>query len=200
MATEPSDFATCEAIRRDIARVVISRDRIARRVGELAEQIADCYGSRELTILAVLTGSLIFLADLVRSLPLVMRLDVTSVCSYPGDATRPSQPRLDLPPRADLAGKDVLILDDILDSGGTLRLLTDTLRRMSPASLRSCVLLRKNRPDLPDRLDVDFVGFDLDDEFVVGYGLDYNHLYRNLPDICLLSDRALSGNHGGRQP
>lgn len=181
----------------DVARVVVPRRDIRRRVQQLADAIARCYDGEELTILAVLTGSLIFLADLIRFLPLRMQMDVVSVSSYPGPAVRSQGPRLLLPPAEDLAARHVLILDDILDSGRTLAFLTRTISAMAPASVRSCVLLRKRRPDVPDRPEADFFGFDIDDEFVVGYGLDYNNFYRNLPDLCVLRDSALGGCGAG---
>lgn len=181
----------------DVARVIVDAQRITARIEQLAGQIAECYEGREVTLLAILTGSLIFLADLVRRLPIRARLDVALVRSYPGSATRSQGPTLRLPPEPELKGCDVLIVDDILDSGGTLRLLCDTVSRMKPASVRTCVLLRKDRTDVVDRAEPDFVGFDVADEFVVGYGLDYNGLYRNLPDICVLNDQVLQRAAGG---
>lgn len=168
------------------ARVRLSRGRIALRVEQLAAQIADQYDGRELTVLAVLTGSLIFLADLIRCLPGRMRLDVVSICSYPGRAVTARKARYRLPIPRGLRGKHVLVLDDILDSGQTLGRLLKDAAAQRPASLRSCVLLRKMRRDLPERLQPEFVGFDVPDEFLVGYGLDYDNLYRNLPDVCAL--------------
>ena len=177
-----------------IGRIVVSRDRIARRVRHLGRRIAECYASsEELTILAVLTGSLVFLADLIRQLPLNMRVDLVSVSSYSGEATRSRGPRFDAPIPGDLAGKDVLIVDDILDSGRTLTALTDAVAAAGPASLRICVLLAKRRADLSDRPRADFVGFEIDDEFVVGYGLDFDHRFRNLPDVCVLKRRVSGG-------
>jgi len=184
------DRPAAETISKDIERVVVPRERIARRVEELASQIAGCYGGEELTILAVLTGSLIFLADLIRQLPIMMRLNVVSVCSYPGQATASQGPQFDLPVPADLAGRNVLVLDDILDSGRTLKALLDAVAAMCPASLRTCVLLKKDRPDLPDRPQPDFAGFQVPNEFLVGYGLDFDNLYRNLPDVCVLRRHA----------
>jgi len=177
---------------RDIARVVVMREQISARVSRLAAEVARRYEGRELTILAVLTGSLIFLADLIRELPLVMRIDLVSVSSYPGAATASRGPELRGGFPSELAGKSVLIVDDILDSGRTLADLVRRVRAAGAADVRSCVLLRKHRPDLPDRPAPDFFGFDIADEFVVGYGLDYNHLYRNLPEICVLADHALA--------
>ena len=175
-----------------VARVVVPADRIAQRVAELARQIDRTYHGRELTIVAVMTGALVFLADLVRNLSLMVRVEVASVRSYPDGAIRPQGAQFRLPPAEGIADKDVLVLDDILDSGATITLLMDTVTSMSPASLRSCVLLRKRRPELTERIAVDFAGFDVDDDFVVGYGLDFNNLYRNLPDICLLKPHVVS--------
>lgn len=184
----------------DIARVIVPREQIAGSVARLAGQIAQCYRGRELTILPVLTGALVLVADLVRDLPLRMRLDIVSVSSYPDGATRSCGARFRLPPPANLRGRHILVVDDILDSGRTLALMLESLSAMAPASLRSCILLRKARPDLPDRIEPNFVGFDVADEFVVGYGLDYNHYYRNLPDICVLTPEALRRGQEGQQP
>jgi hypoxanthine phosphoribosyltransferase len=170
----------------DGALVIVPRDRIARRVEELARRIADSYPAGELTILGVMTGSLVFLADLIRCLPLRLRLSMVSVRSYPGTATRSKGPQFTMPLPSDLTGRHVLIVDDILDSGQTLGTLRDAVAARNPASLRTCVLLRKVRPGRDETALADFVGFDVADEFVVGYGLDYDDLYRNLPDICVL--------------
>ncbi len=187
-----SNECSGETVSRDIARVVVSRDDIAKRVGELGLAISDCYADEELTILAVLTGSLIFLGDLIRKLPMRMRLDLVSVCSYPGRSKESQGPHFTTPIPANLTGRHVLVIDDILDSGGTLRVLLDAVEKMGPASLRSCVLLRKDRPDLSNRITPDFVGFEVPNEFLVGYGLDFDHLYRNLPEICVLDRHVCS--------
>lgn len=167
-------------------RVVIPRDRIAARIGELAQELTACYGSGNLTIVGVMTGAFVFLADLMRNLVMPIRLDIVSVCSYPGQSNKSRGPRLTLPPTGDLAGRDVLIVDDILDSGRTMTFLLDLFSEAGPASLRTCVLLRKDMGASVERPDADFVGFDVPDEFVVGYGLDYDDLYRGLPDLCVL--------------
>ena len=179
--------ASNHALYREVDRIAVSRRRIARRVRQLGSEIARIYPDGDLTILAVLTGSMIFLADLVRQLPLRMRMEVISVSSYPGTATRPGKIELRHPVSRTLADKHVLILDDILDSGQTLGRLAAEVQAVGPRSLRTCVLLRKTRPDLPGRQDADFVGFDVEDVFLVGYGLDHDNLYRNLPDICLMT-------------
>lgn len=170
----------------DISHILVPRQEIQRRVEELARQIGHLYEGKELTILAVLTGSLIFLADLIRHLPIKMRISLISASSYPGASTRSSGAPLmgDLP--AALAGQHVLILDDILDSGCTMAALREKVQAIGPSTLRTCVLVRKFLPGCPARPEPDFVGFEIPDRFVVGYGLDFDHLYRNLPDICVL--------------
>ncbi len=141
-----------------------------------------------LTIVPILTGSIVFLADLIRYLPLYMRIRLLSISSYPGRATtsRGAMVREELSTLpASLAGSHVLLIDDILDSGHTLTLARDLLAQRHPASLRTCVLLRKRRPEAM-ACPVDYVCFDIPDAFVVGYGLDFNDYYRNLPDIVTL--------------
>jgi hypoxanthine phosphoribosyltransferase len=167
-----------------IDRVVVTREQIAARVAQLAGQIAEHYRGRELSILAVMTGSLVFLADLIRKLPLVMRLEILSVSSYPDGAMRSRGVKAG-PLPADFRGKHVLIIDDILDTGSTIDALGRSVKAAGAASIRTCVLLRKRHPR-PVLGKADFVGLEIDDEFVVGYGLDYDNLYRNLPDICVL--------------
>ena len=140
----------------------------------------------------ILTGSIIFLADLIRRLPLPMQIRVMSVTSYPGTATSSKGASIEaaltkLP--EDLSSNHVLIVDDILDSGNTLRLVKQTIEQRNPISLRTCVLLRKKIPSAMS-FDVDYVAFDIPDEFVVGYGLDFNDYYRNLPDIVTLKQHV----------
>ena len=182
--------AYVEIVSSGAARVVVSRQDIARRVRELAHEITCRYGEGELTIVAVLTGALVFLADLVRELSIPVRIETVTIGSYPGRATRSCGPEFRLDPQVDLWGRHVLVVDDILDTGLTLGMLMATFGEMGPASLGSCVMVRKDRPDLPDRMTADIVGFDVADEFVVGYGMDFAGLYRNWPDICVLSDHA----------
>ena len=160
--------------------VLVSRRRLARRVAQLGRQIARCYAGRELTVVAVMTGSLLFLADLIRRLDLPVRLVLVRVRSYQGPTTCPRPVRVSR--LADeLAGKHVLVVDDILDCGATLSGLLSRIARRRPASVRTCVLLRKRREG--QGITPDFVGFEIDDAFVIGYGLDYDNLYRNLPDV-----------------
>jgi hypoxanthine phosphoribosyltransferase len=174
----------------DIERVLISQKQIAARVAELAAQItADHSGDRagpsEITIVPILTGALIFCGDLMRHLPLKMQINLITVSSYPGASIQTQGSQVISQHLGDIRGRQVLLVDDILDSGGTIRLVVDVLKSLGAATVKVCVLLRKDRPAAKD-VKVDYVGFEIPDEFVVGYGLDYNNYYRNLPDIVTL--------------
>lgn len=165
--------------------ILIPAGRIQERVGELAREIAADYHGRPVTIIGVLTGSLMFLADLVRRLDLPLRIGFIQASSYRGAATTPGQLHVQPELLPDVRGRDVLLLDDILDTGQTLAYLTGHLCGLEVASLRVAVLLRKQgRQKVPVRLD--YCGFDIPDVFVVGYGLDYQDEYRHLPDVAVL--------------
>lgn len=172
----------------DIDRIVISAEAIGRRVEELAGEIAEAYRPRQeqgVVFVAVLSGAVVFLADLIRKMPFRMKIGLITLSSYAGKRTSPEGPRVIEPLRADVRGKHVLVIDDILDTGGTLRRVRQEVLSHGPASVRTCVLLRKPAKAPPD-LTPDFVGFDIRDEFVVGYGLDYDDQYRNYPAIATL--------------
>jgi hypoxanthine phosphoribosyltransferase len=175
----------------DIERVLISQAQIAQRVRELAEQITADHAasedadSAEITIVPVLTGAIIFCGDLIRHIPIAMRIGLLTVSSYPGTSVRSQGASLLSQQLGELRGRHVLLIDDILDSGGTIQLIRPMLESLGPASVKTCVLLRKDRPTAR-QVHVDYVGFEIPDEFVVGYGLDYNDYYRNLPDIVTL--------------
>lgn len=175
------------SIHDDIERILLTSDQIARRIRELAGEIAASYPhpDQRLTLVTVLSGSIIFLADLIRHLPIRMKIGLVTVSSYKGKTTVGEPPRLLRDLDVNIANEDVLVIDDILDTGRTLRLVTRELRNMKPASLRTCVLLRKTAK-APKDVQADFIGFDIEDAFVVGYGLDYNDHYRNYPDIGVL--------------
>jgi hypoxanthine phosphoribosyltransferase len=179
---------------RDIDRVLIPREKIAARVHDLGGQIArdlmrvlgdngDHTG--EVVLVSVLTGSIVFVADLIRQLPVKLSLGLVAVSSYPGTSVESKgvMMRSELP--RNLVGKHVLVVDDILDSGQTLDVLSRLILEQKPASLRMAVLLRKPGKAKVD-VKVDYVGFDIPDEFVVGYGLDYDGFYRNYPEIATL--------------
>ena len=177
------------AMRADIDRILLAREVIAHRIGELGQEItrdlAQLGDDAQIVLVPVMTGAIIFVADLMRALPRKVRLQVVTASSYPGRTTiSTGDPVLgQLPERLD--GLHAIIVDDILDSGRTLSKLRTAVEQRGPASVRSCVLLRK-----PSRLKVpvpcEYVGFDIPDEFVVGFGLDYDGCYRNLPDIGVL--------------
>jgi hypoxanthine phosphoribosyltransferase len=166
-------------------KVLIPADDIHRRVEELAGQIGRDYQGRPVFFVGVLTGCLIFLADLVRRLELPLQIHLVQASSYRGEATRPGELKLRLDTLPDLSGRDVLLIDDILDTGRTLTPLIAELKQRGAASVRVCVLLRKRgRQEIA--LEPDYIGFEIPDEFVVGYGLDYNDEHRHLPYIASL--------------
>ena len=169
-------------------QVLIGSDEIARRVRELAGEVARDYQGRPVTIIGVLTGCLIFLADLVRRLDLPLRIHLVQASSYRGETTAPGQLHLRLDTLPPLAGQHILLVDDILDTGQTLSRLVDQLKGMAPASIQVGVLVRKRgRQMVP--LEPDYCGFDIPDAFVVGYGLDYNDDYRHLPHVAVFDER-----------
>jgi hypoxanthine phosphoribosyltransferase len=172
--------------------VLISAERIQKRVAELAGEIGDHFQGRPITIIGVLTGSLIFLADLVRHLDLPLRIGLIQASSYRGGATSPGELQVQPELFPDVRGRDILLLDDILDTGKTLDYLVRHLRGLGPTSLHVVVLLRKQgRQEV--LLQPDFCGFDIPNAFVVGYGLDFNDEFRNLPYIAVLPNANLGG-------
>jgi hypoxanthine phosphoribosyltransferase len=179
-------------MKEDIERILIDRKAIDARVCELARQIAVDYAGEEFLLMPLLTGSIIFVADLVRQLPRRMRIDVLAVSSYPGTATSSQGTKVLYPTSFDVAGKHVLVIDDILDSGTTLKTVCGLLHAQNAATVKSCVLLKKNLPR-PAAARADYVGFEIPNEFVVGYGLDYNGYYRNLPEIATLRADVIRG-------
>ena len=169
----------------DLERMLFDEPAIHRRLDEIAAQISKDYRDRELTVIAVLNGSLIFIADLLRRIPLPLKLDCLSVASYHGKAKTSQEvifKQIGLP---DVADRNILLLDDILDSGRTLAAIREKLKAANPRSIRICVLLSKKK-ERSRQVDADYVGFEIEDEFVVDYGLDFMEQYRNLPYIGVL--------------
>jgi len=169
----------------DIERVLFDAPAIHKRLDEIAAKITADYSDRELTVIAILTGTLMFMSDLLRRIPLPLKLDCLSVASYHGKTQTSGEvifKQLSVP---DVGGRDVLILDDILDTGSTLASVRRKLETAKPRSIRICVLLSKRKRRARE-VDVDYIGFEIDDEFVVGYGLDFMERYRNLPYIGVL--------------
>jgi hypoxanthine phosphoribosyltransferase len=166
-------------------RVLIDEEQIRRRVDLVAAQIARAYEGRPLTIVGVLTGCLVFLADLIRRLDLPLRIALVQASSYRGATTTSGQLHVEAELLPDLQGRDILLIDDILDTGKTLKHLVAHLKTLNVASVKTAVLLRKEgRQEVA--IEPDFVGFTIPNEFVVGYGLDYNDEHRNLPYIGVL--------------
>jgi len=169
----------------DLDTVLVDADAIKARLKQLGGEINQAYEGRELAVIAIINGAIIFVADLIRELKLSIQLDSIRVSSY-RDETRPMQePEIIDKIRLDLKGVDVLLIDDILDTGKTLSRVCEIFKSMKPASLRTCVLLDKQTNRSVD-FEADFVGFKIPDEFVVGYGLDFAERYRQLPCIGVL--------------
>jgi hypoxanthine phosphoribosyltransferase len=166
-------------------KVLLSAEQIQKRILALAQQIAGDFRERPVTIVGVLTGSLMFLADLVRHLDLPLRIGLIQASSYRGATTTAGQLHIAPELLPDVHGRHVLLLDDILDTGQTLDYLVRHLRGLGIASLRVGVLLRKLGRQ-QNSLEPDYVGFDIPNAFVVGYGLDYNDEFRHLPYIAVL--------------
>jgi hypoxanthine phosphoribosyltransferase len=169
----------------DLERILFDEATIHRRLDELAARISNDYRDRELTVIVILNGSVILAADLLRRIPLPLKLDCLSVASYHGGVKPSGELVFRQVPLPDVAGRHVLILDDILDSGATLASIREKLETAGPLSMRICVLLEKKRTRAR-AIEPDYVGFEIADEFVVGYGLDYMERYRNLPCIGVL--------------
>jgi hypoxanthine phosphoribosyltransferase len=176
----------------DVADVLLSEERIRGRVTELGRQISDDYAGQRLTLVSVLKGSLPFMADLMREIDIPLRIDLMEVSSYGGASTESSGlVRILKDLSASIAGEHVLLVEDIIDTGLTLNYLIRYLRGKSPASLRICTLLDKPARRLVD-IPVDYTGFTIPDQFVVGYGLDYGELYRNLRFVGVLRPEVYS--------
>jgi len=179
----------------DIQAILIDRDSIAERIevlaGQMEKDLRSRAGQGQLTLLPIMTGSVVFVADLMRHLPIPFRIEPVRARSYIGATTVPNQPvKVEGLDWDSLKGNHVVILDDVLDSGKTLASLRQMAEDAGAASVTACVLLRKETaPDVP----CEYIGFDIPDEFVVGYGLDYDGLYRNLPDIGILRPEIYHG-------
>jgi len=171
---------------RDIAKVLVTKEEIEARIRELGKQITEDYkDSQGLLVVGVLKGAVIYYADLVRELNLPVAMDFISASSYGAGTSTSGTVRINKDLDKNPEGKDILIVEDIIDSGVTLFHLKELLMARHPNSLRICCLLDKVARRKVD-LKADYVGFDIPDEFVVGYGLDYNERYRNLNYIGVL--------------
>lgn len=169
----------------DLAEVLLTEGQIRARVKTLAQEIKAVYGDGEFTIISLINGAVMFTSDLMREIDNPVRLDCIRVSSYGTKTKSIGTPQIIHSLTLDIARRDVLLIDDILDTGKTLKLVGDLVRDLKPASLRTCVLLdKKARREVA--MEADFVGFEIPDKFVVGYGLDFAERYRNLPGIGVL--------------
>lgn len=186
----------------EIERTLVTREQIAARVVEMAGDIArdlkadlarsghSTLDEDRVVLVPIMTGAMIFAADLIREMPVKMSIGLVTVSSYPGQSVSSKGAKLASALPDNLAGKHVLVIDDILDSGQTLALAREVIGKQNPASLRIAVLLDKKTRRVVD-VPVDYVGFEIPDEFVVGYGLDYDGYYRNHPEIAVLNTSVL---------
>jgi hypoxanthine phosphoribosyltransferase len=173
------------AIHPDLAEVLYTEGQIKERVKSLGREIKAVYGDNEFTIIALINGAVMFTADLMREIDNPVRLDCIRVSSYGAKTKSIGTPQIIHSLTLDIMKRDVLLIDDILDTGKTFKLVSELILDLKPASLRTCVLLdKKGRREVP--FEADFVGFDIPNKFVVGYGLDFAERYRNLPGIGVL--------------
>lgn len=179
-------------LEKDIQEILFSEAQLKARVREIAQEIQRDYAGKEIMLISVLRGSFIFMADLCRSLDMPCTLDFMSVSSYGKGTTSSGQVQITKDLSEDISGRHVIVVEDILDSGNTLSYLLKILEHRHPASIRLCTLL-----DKPERrtkpVQVHYSGFTVPDAFVVGYGLDYGEMYRNLPYIGILKPEIYGG-------
>jgi hypoxanthine phosphoribosyltransferase len=170
---------------KDLEEILVTEAAIKRRLRKLGQEISACYGDEDITVVAIINGALLFTADLLRQITSPCRVDCIRVSSY-RNSTRPiAEPEVLGSLTLDLENRNVLLIDDILDTGKTLDVVVKLIRKQNPANVRTCVLLdKRGRREVP--FEADFVGFQIPDRFVVGYGLDFAERYRNLPCIGVL--------------
>ena len=172
-------------MRKEIERILLSEEQIKARVKELAAKLDEDYAGKKPLMVAILKGSVMFFADLLREMKIDVTLDFMAISSYGNGAKSSGEVKMIKDLDGKIEGKDVIIVEDIIDSGYTMRYLKHLLEARRPASIKLCALL-----DKPSRreteIEIDYKGFEVEDEFVVGYGLDYAGLYRNIPYIGIL--------------
>ncbi|HVV70578.1 MAG TPA: hypoxanthine phosphoribosyltransferase [Verrucomicrobiae bacterium] len=187
--------------RKEVQQILITEDQLAKRLRWLSRRIQRDFTGRELVIVALLNGTVMFLADLIRHISLPLRLDFIGVSSY-GAGTESGNLIFTKELRLDVRGRDVLLVDDILDTGKTMVRVLAKLRLLKPRRIKTCVLLNKADRRI-EHVRADYVGFEIPDLFVVGYGLDYAERYRNLPFVGILHERLYvhhDCNDGSSQP
>jgi len=170
----------------DLECILLTPEQIHTRVREMALRLNAELAGKAVTVVALMDGALFFVADLLRQLDLPVRMHTLSASSYHGTTETSGEVKVNWPPDLDFHGQEVLLLDDILDTGLTLSVIRERILAQQPASLRICVLLSKRRQRLRE-VPLDDAGFEIADEFVVGYGMDYQGRFRNLPCIGILN-------------
>jgi hypoxanthine phosphoribosyltransferase len=179
-------------LEKDVAEILIDEVTLQAKVTDLGARISADYEGRRVTLVSVLKGALPFMADLMRSISLPVRIDLMEVSSYGGATETSGQVRILKDLSSAIEGEDVIIVEDIIDTGLTLHYVTEHLRGKDPASLAICTLLDKPARRLVD-IDITYRGFEIPDRFVIGYGLDYGEIYRNLPYIGVLRPEVYGG-------
>ncbi len=182
--------------RREVRQILITQDELARRIRAMSREIQRDFAGREVVVVALLTGTVMFLADLIRNLSIPLRLDFMGVSSY-GAGTESGELVFTKELRLSVRGRDVLLVDDILDTGKTVSRVLAKLRALGPRRIKTCVLLNKSARRV-EPVEADYVGFDIPDFFVVGYGLDFAERYRNLPFVGVLHPDIYQATDGNR--
>lgn len=173
------------SIHPDLESVLVTEAQIKRRVKKLGKELKEIYGDDEFTVISIINGAILFTADLLREIENPIRLDCIRISSYRNETKSIGTPQLVHSLTLDITKRHVLLIDDILDTGKTLAMVTGMIRKLKPTSLKVCVLLdKKGRREVD--FEADLVGFNIPDKFVVGYGLDFAERYRNLPCIGVL--------------
>jgi hypoxanthine phosphoribosyltransferase len=169
----------------DIEKILLSEEVLESRIKELGAQISQDYAGKNPLLISVLKGSIIFLSDLLRYITIPCTFDLMTVSSYGKRTQSSGSVKLVMDLKQDVAGQHIIIIEDIFDSGRTIYYILEHIKLRNPASVRTCVLLNKLAPHEMN-IHLDYIGFDIPNEFVVGYGLDYGEFYRNLPYVCVL--------------
>jgi hypoxanthine phosphoribosyltransferase len=194
MADQPAVRRRLPDLVNDVAEVLITEAQVRAKVAEMAAELSRDYADRDLTLVSVLKGSLPFMADLMRAMSIPVQIDLMEVSSYGGTSTETSGlVRILKDLSSSVEGRDVVIVEDIIDTGLTLNYLQRYLRGKNPATLRICTLLDKPARRLAS-IEIDYRGFTIPDRFVVGYGLDYGEFYRNLPYIGVLKPEVYTAS------
>lgn len=176
---------------KDIAQVLITKEQLAKRAQELGAQISKEYEGEKLTLVCILRGASVFFADLLRNITTDCEIDFIAVSSYGSGTTSSGEVKLVKDLSSTIEGENVIIVEDIMDTGVTLSYLKRMLQARNPKSIKICACVDKPERRTAD-IKADYIGFTIPNEFIVGYGLDYNEKYRNLPEICVLAPEVYS--------